>query len=74
MAYDYSKLCGRIVEKYGSRGNFAKEMELSEHSMSAKLSGKVPFKQPEISKACSLLDIPDSEIHAYFFTLDVQRA
>lgn len=37
-----------------------------------KLNSKVPFKQPEISKACSLLEIGDSDIPAYFFTIEVQ--
>ena len=33
MAFDYSKLNGRIVEKCGSQGNFARQMELSERSI-----------------------------------------
>ncbi|MCM1439199.1 MAG: DUF739 family protein [Roseburia sp.] len=74
MAYDYSKLMGRITEKFGTRGRFSAAMGMSERSMSLKLNGKVPFKQPEISKACSLLDIEEADIYPYFFTLEVQKA
>lgn len=72
MAYNYSKLNGRIVEVYGTRCAFAKAMSLSERSLSLKLTGKVPFKQPEITLACKLLSISDSDIPAYFFDLEVQ--
>ena len=70
--YDYSKLIGRIIEKCGTQYNFAKQMNLSERSISLKLSEKVEFKQSEIEKACSVLQIPKTEIMDYFFTLKVQ--
>lgn len=73
MAYDYSKLNGRIVEVFGTRYAFASAMKLSERSICLKLSGKVPFKQPEITRACQLLGIADCDIPAYFFTLGVQK-
>ena len=72
MAYDYSKLLGRITEKYGTQARFSAAMGLSERSLSLKLNSKVHFKQPEITKACSLLGIDSADIAAYFFTLDVQ--
>lgn len=72
MAYDYSKFLGRITEKFGTQGRFASAMGMSERSLSLKMTGKVPFKQPEITKACSLLEIADADIAAYFFTLKVQ--
>jgi len=72
MAYDYSKLLGRITEKFGTQARFSGAMGMSERSLSLKLNSKVPFKQPEISKACSLLEIGDSDIPAYFFTIKVQ--
>ena len=72
MAYDYRKLCGRFVEKFGTQGRFAKAMGISERSLSLKLNGKVPFKQPEITKACELLEIEPTGIADYFFALGVQ--
>lgn len=72
MAYDYSKLMGRITEKFGTQGRFSAAMGMSERSMSLKLNGKVPFKQQEISKACILLEIKDTDIYPYFFAIEVQ--
>jgi DNA-binding Xre family transcriptional regulator len=72
VAYDYSKLLGRIIEKYGSQAKFSGAMGLSERSLSLKLNSKVGFKQSEIAKACKLLDIAESDIPEYFFTLKVQ--
>ena len=72
MPYDYSKLSGRIVEKYETQAKFACAMGLSERSISLKLNGKVGWKQSEILQACKLLDIPVSQIPAYFFSVKVQ--
>ena len=69
MPYNYSKLLGRIVEKVGTRANFAEKLGLSERSMSLKLNGRVGWKQTEISKACEILEILPAEIPAYFFTI-----
>lgn len=55
MKFDYSKLRGKIIEKCGSQSMFAKEMELSERSISLKMQGKVEWKQSEIRRAVSLL-------------------
>lgn len=73
MAFNYQKLLGRITEKMGSQAEFARRMELSERTISLKLNGKVPFKQNEIVKASNLLEIDNSDIAAYFFTVYVQR-
>lgn len=69
MPYNYSKLLGRIVEKTGTQTNFAKMMNISERSISLKLNGKRGWKQSEIAKACSVLEIPADEIATYFFAL-----
>lgn len=72
MAFNYQKLLGRITEKMGSQAEFARRMELSERTVSLKLNGKVPFKQNEIVKASNLLEIDNSDIATYFFTVYVQ--
>lgn len=72
MAYDYSKLIGRITEMYGSRASFAKAMDISGRSLSLKLNGKRNFRQDEIVKACDLLKLDSSEVSEYFFNLNVQ--
>lgn len=74
MAYDYSKLNGRIVEVCGTQAAFAERMNLSERSVSLKLNNKVPWKQPEMQKAARVLGFPEVEIQSYFFTMKVQGA
>lgn len=72
MAYDYSKLNGRIIEICGTQATFAERMNLSERSVSLKLNNKVPWKQPEMQKAAHVLEFPETEIQTYFFTMKVQ--
>lgn len=73
MSFDYRKLRGKIVEKYGSQSAFALAIGLSERTLSLKMNSKVPWKQKEICKAADLLDISDSDIGDYFFTTKVQK-
>jgi hypothetical protein len=67
MVYDYSKLEGRIVEKFSTRENFAKSLGVTTKSISEKLNNKTIWKQPEISKAMELLSISGKDIESYFF-------
>lgn len=73
MAFNYSKLRGRIVEKFGCQSEFAKEMMWSERTLSLKLNGKVPWKQTDILNAVSLLELSEDDIQEYFFTIEVQN-
>jgi len=67
MAYDYSKLSGKIREVFGTNGEFAKAMGLSERTVSLKMTCKVGWKQVEMEKALKLLGIPCEEVGIYFF-------
>lgn len=73
MSYDYSSLLGKIVEKYGTQYNFALAMGLSERSISLKLNGKVPWKDDEMFKASSLLEVEVEDIPKYFFNVKVHE-
>jgi len=73
VLYDYSKLRGRIKEYFDTIDNFAEKMNLSPTAVINKLCNRSPFKQPEITLACILLEIPDEEMHIYFFTLKVDK-
>ncbi len=66
---DYRKLIGRIIEKYGTRGNFARAVGISENSMSQKLSQKMAITTDDIKLWClpEYLDIPCDQIGTYFF-------
>jgi transcriptional regulator with XRE-family HTH domain len=72
MAFNYNKLRGRIVEKYGTQSAFSKALNVSERTLSLKLNGKIYFAQDEIVLMARLLDITEEEIQTYFFTQEVQ--
>lgn len=72
MAFDYSRLRGRIIEKFGTQMSFAEAMDISERTLSLKLSGKRMWKQSEICLAINLLGLSEDDIKEYFFTLKVQ--
>lgn len=71
MAFDFSKLKGKITEKYGSQQNFAKEYGISENSLSLKLTNKMRFTSDDIIKISDMLEIPKEEVGVYFFTIKV---
>ena len=73
MSYDYSRLKGKIIEKYGSNAKFAEDMDWSERTLSLRLNNKVAWKQPEIVKAIGLLSLDENDITGYFFKLKVQN-
>lgn len=73
MAYDYSKLCGKIIEKFGTYRDFAKAIGIAEYTLSMRLNNKSPWKQDEIENSCEVLGIKKSkDVNAYFFTKNVQ--
>lgn len=76
MKFDYSKLIGRIIEKFGSRRAFAKACGFSENTISKKLSGKMAITTDDIMNWSSeeLLDIDSQEIPEYFFAIKVQAS
>lgn len=65
--YDYSKLKGRIVEKFGTRKEFCKAMGWSNVTVTTRLNGASWWRQDEIDKAVDLLEIDQAEIGNYFF-------
>lgn len=67
MQYNYNKLKGKIVEMYGSQKKFAKEINISERTLSLKLNNKRFFTQDEIEKISISLKIPKEKIHIFFY-------
>lgn len=67
MAYNYSKLLERITVVCGMQATFAKEMGLSEKTVSLKMNNKRGWKQKEMKRACDVLGFSVSEIPEYFF-------
>ena len=73
MAFDYAKLKGRIIEKFGTQRDFAQGMGVSERTLSLKMNNAIFFRQDEIIKAADLLDISPTDINMYFFTEKVKE-
>ena len=73
MAFNYNKLRGKIIEKFGTQSAFSKAMRVSERTLSLKLNGRIYFGQDEIALAIELLGISQEEIQVYFFTPNVQK-
>lgn len=71
VLYDYSKLRGRIVEKYGTVSKFADVLGLSLVSVSNKLNNKTGFTRGDIEKWSQALCIPDYEYGTYYFARKV---
>ena len=71
LTFDYSKLRGRIVERFGIQSAFAAALGMSEGTLSGRLTNKSFFTAEEIVTACKLLDIRLEEVNEYFFTLKV---
>ena len=75
MEFDYSKLSGRIKEKFGSQLAFAKAMGWSAGKVSYILSGRNPISTQDVFAMCAedRLDISKPEIPTYFFTLKLHK-
>ena len=73
MEFEYSKLRGRIIEKFGTIKAFAEAYGVTNVTMSNKLNGNVGISPEDIVKMSSpeLLDIPPAEYHLYFFVIKV---
>lgn len=72
MKFDFSKLLGRIIEKYGTRSAFATAMGMADSALHNRLTNKIHFDAEEICLACELLDIDAQDIPVYFFTPEVR--
>ena len=71
--FDYCKLKGRIIEKFGTQGKFALANQLSDRSMSLKMNNGIGLSQEEILKWCTLLDNEKADIPLYFFNQKVSK-
>ena len=74
MKFDYSKLLGRIIEKFGSQRNFAKALGRAENTISKKLNNQMTITTDDIKEWTKpeLLDIEQCKIGVYFFAPKVQ--
>lgn len=66
--YNYSLLLGRMKERGFTQEKMAKELGISACSMNLSLNNKRNFRQDEILKISTLLDIAGKDVESYFFT------
>ena len=69
IKFDYSSLRGEIVRLFGTISNFCEQNDISNKNMSAKLNNKAGFSQRDIIQIKGILNIPDTELGKYFFTI-----
>lgn len=67
MAFDYSKLRGRIIEKYGSQSAFANAIGIQKHVISSRLNNRVGISKEEIIVWSEKLGISPDDYTKYFF-------
>lgn len=72
--WDFSRLKGKIIEKYGSIQNFASQLNgLSYTSLCYKINNKIDFRQTEVYRISILLGIEREDIEKYFFEEKVEK-
>ena len=69
--YDYSKLRGRIVEKYGTIKAFAEALGVSNVTISEKLNNKVGITRKDIETWSNILDISECDYGVFYFARNV---
>lgn len=67
MAWDYSKLRGKIREVCSTQDNFAQKLGIGRVSLSQRLNNQLEFSQDEMFEACKILNIDPQNMHEYFF-------
>ncbi len=71
---NYSKLRGRIKEKLGTEGSFAKAIGRSQNYITKVFQGKSFFTQADVCKSADILGIDQDDIGLYFFTQEFTNA
>lgn len=66
LEFDYSKLKGRIVEKFGNQVSFVDKISMSEVTFIKKIKNGY-FNQKEIDEIIKVLDLTVNDIPFYFF-------
>lgn len=64
---NYNKLRGRIKEKLGTEGAFARAIGRSQNYITKVFQGKSYFTQADVCRSADILDIDQNDIGIYFF-------
>lgn len=71
LEYDYSKLKGRIVEKYGTQRAFAEALGTTQVAVSNKMNQKSGFDTKDIERWSDLLEIDRADYSLFYFAKKV---
>ena len=74
VCFDYRRLRGRIIEKFGSFTAFAEATGQKKSNLSVKLRNKARITSEEMIawSAPDKLDIDPAELHVFFLTPEVR--
>ena len=72
MEKDFSKLIGRIIEKFGSRTAFCKAWGKKNEYLSRRLNNVTEFDANDMIEIIELLCIGPEDINTYFLTIKVR--
>jgi DNA-binding Xre family transcriptional regulator len=67
VKFNHSKLLGRIRELGFTQKSLAESIGINKGTLSQKIRGNSKFTTEEITRICEILEIPSSEVGAYFF-------
>ena len=73
IKFDYSKLRGKIREKFGSYEKLDSEISFTTVTLSRKLNNKGYFGSNEIMELIKALGIEEEEVNEYFFNVKVRK-
>ena len=73
MTYKTDKLKARIVDKFGDQKTFAEALGMNESTLSRLLAEGRDWKGSMLMKAIDLLEIPQTQVDAYFFEPAVSK-
>ena len=72
MAKDFSKLIGRIYEKFGTRKAFCDAIGKTPDWLSRRLNGLIEFDAEDMVLIIGPLEIDPQDIHVYFLCPNVR--
>ena len=67
------KLRAIMAERGVTQGSLAKKSEMSENTLSRKMSGKSPFTNVDIFKICNALNITDPAVKCDIFLSETSQ-
>ena len=72
MEKDFSKLIGRIVEKFTTRKAFCDALGVAPEWLSRRLNNQTEFDAEDMISFIEILEIETQDLHLYFFAPKVR--